>query len=111
MKNLSIENENLSENVIRNSTYDFASNMVAKFGGMILTIFILARMLGPELFGIYALSLSIISIFLTFTDLGVSSAASRYIAEAIGKNDKIKARNENITNNPYNLINVPFIIN
>ncbi len=92
MKNAPIKKENLSENVIRNSTYDFASNIVAKFGGMILTIFILARLLGPELFGIYALAFSIISIFLTFTDLGVGSAASRYISEAIGKNDITKAR-------------------
>jgi len=89
MKN---KRENLSENVIRNSSYDFISGLIAKFGGMIFTIFILARLLGPELFGIYALALSIIAIFLTFIDLGISSAATRYISEAIGRDDKKMAR-------------------
>ncbi len=84
--------ENLSKVVIKNSSYDFISNLIAKFGGMIFSIFILARLLGPELFGVYNLAFSVIAIFLTFTDLGIGSAATRYISEAVGKNDKKKAR-------------------
>ena len=89
MKN---KKENLSEVVVRNSAFDLASNFIAKLGGMIFTIFILARLLGPELFGVYNLAFSIIAIILTFTDLGISSAATRYISEAIGKKDKKTAR-------------------
>jgi O-antigen/teichoic acid export membrane protein len=84
--------ENLSEIIVRNSTYDLISNFIAKFGGMVFTIFILARLLGPELFGVYNLAFSIIAIILTFTDLGISSASIRYLSEAFGKKDKPKAR-------------------
>src|SRR3989344_475433 len=86
------KNEGLSKVVVSSSSYDLLSNIIAKIGGMVFTIFILSRLLGPELFGIYALAFSIISIFLTFTDFGVGSAASRYISEEIGKNNIKKAR-------------------
>jgi len=84
--------ENLSKIVVKNTTYNFISMAIAKIGGLILTIFILARLLGPELFGIYHLAFSVIAILLIFTDLGIGSTATRYISEALGKNQKAKAR-------------------
>ncbi len=84
--------ENLSKVVVKNSAYDFISNSIAKLGGMIFTIFILARLLGPELFGIYNLAFSVIAIFLVFTDLGISTAVTRYVSEALGRKNKQKAR-------------------
>ena len=49
-------------------------------------------MLGPELFGIYNLAFSIAAIILTFTDLGLGDTITRYLSEAVGKNNKTKAR-------------------
>ena len=84
--------ENLSEVVIKNSVYGFLSNSIGKIGGIIFTIIILARLLGPELFGIYSLTFSIAAIFLVFADFGVVGATTRYISDALKKNRKDKAR-------------------
>lgn len=83
-------NEGLSKIVFKNSIYSFASLFLLKFGGLILTILI-ARVLLPELFGIYSLALSIVSIATSFTDLGISNTFLRYLSETLGKNNK-KAR-------------------
>lgn len=49
-------------------------------------------MLLPELFGVYALALSIVTIALTFTDLGMGATATRYISDALGRERQKKAR-------------------
>ena len=79
-----VENQNLSEIAIKNSSYSLAAGLIYKFGGLIFTILI-ARLLLPELFGIYALVLSIVTIFMTFTNLGVDETSLRYISDASGK--------------------------
>lgn len=86
-----VENQNLSEIAIKNSSYSLAAGLIYKFGGLIFTILI-ARLLLPELFGIYALVLSIVTIFMTFTNLGVDETSLRYISDASGKRDNKKAR-------------------
>jgi len=86
-----IENQNLSEIAIKNSSYSLVAGLIYKFGGLILTILI-ARLLLPELFGIYALVLSIVTIFITFTNLGIDETSLRYISDALGKKDNKKAR-------------------
>ena len=85
------EKENLTKIVLKNSAYNFTTTLISKIGGLIFTI-ILARLLLPELFGIYNLVLSIILIALTFADLGINTTALRYISDALGKNKKSKAR-------------------
>jgi O-antigen/teichoic acid export membrane protein len=66
---------------IRNSTYLFMTNVVAKFGSLFFTI-ILAKFLLPiETFGLYSLALSTILLFSVFSDLGVSSAIIRYVSK------------------------------
>lgn len=72
--------------MMKNIIYNSSSLLVANFTGLLVVIF-LARALKPELFGIYSLSLSIISIFAIFADLGINNAATRYIADAVAKND------------------------
>ncbi|MFH1308549.1 MAG: flippase [Patescibacteria group bacterium] len=84
--------ENLAKVIIKGSFYNFISNAIAKLGGIVFTIFILARLLGPELFGIYNLAFSIISIILVFSTFGIGDTATRFIAEALSKKSKIKAR-------------------
>ncbi|MEM4181821.1 MAG: flippase [Candidatus Pacearchaeota archaeon] len=71
---------------IKNSIFQFFTNVVAKGGSLIFTI-ILARMLLPENFGLYTLALSTILIFGAFTDLGIGSALIRYLSK-YGRNPK-----------------------
>ncbi len=86
-----VENQNLSEIAIKNSGYSLAGTLIYKFGGLIFTILI-ARLLLPELFGVYALVLSLITVLMTFTNLGVNETSLRYISDALGKRDNKKAR-------------------
>ena len=86
-----VENQNLSKIAVKNSSYNLIASLILKFGGLIFTILI-ARLLLPELFGIYALVLSLVTIFMTFTNLGVNETSLRYISDALGKRDNKKAR-------------------
>lgn len=67
------------------------NNLLNRFGALFLTI-ILTRFLQPELFGIYSLTLSIILVLTTFTDLGINGALTKYISNALSKNNKLLAR-------------------
>lgn len=70
---------------IKNSSYQFATSLITKIGSLLFTI-IIARLLLPELFGLYGLSLSIILLFSSFSDFGLGSTLLTYIA----KNEKNK---------------------
>ena len=80
-----VEKQNLSKLVLKGSVYNIFSLLALKFGGLVFTI-ILARMLLPELFGIYSLALSIATIVLVFTDLGIDNTFLRYFSGSIEKN-------------------------
>lgn len=86
-----VSKQNLSKIAVKNSAYTFTSILFSKIGGLIFTM-VIARLLLPELFGIYSLALSIVMIALTFTDLGVGRASVRYVSESLGKGDKAEAR-------------------
>ena len=79
------------ENLIQGAKYNLIYTLTNRFSGLILTI-ILARILMPELFGLYSLALSIALVLMTFTDLGVNLALTRYVANALSKKNKSKAR-------------------
>ncbi len=91
MRKNNISSQNLSKVAAKSSIYNLASLIVLKFGGLIFTI-ILARMLLPELFGVYALALSIATLALSFTDWGMENTFLRYLSEFFGKNNKEKSR-------------------
>ncbi len=76
---------------VKNSTYQFLTTGIAKGGSLIFTI-IIARMLLPELFGLYSLALSTIIIFASFSDLGINWALTGYISQFLGKNKPEKAK-------------------
>ncbi len=82
--------KSLTRQAIENSTYSFFINLTSKAGGLIFTI-LLARMLMPELFGLYALVLSIIMTIATFTDLGINTALSRYLADSLAKGKRYES--------------------
>jgi len=69
---------------IKNSGYKLATLITAKVGSMLFTI-IIARMLMPELFGLYGLALSTILFLGIFSDLGISSAMLTFISKTIDK--------------------------
>jgi stage V sporulation protein B len=87
----SIKNQSLSKVALENSSYSLVLNLILKFGGLIFTVLI-ARILMPELFGIYSLALSVVTIVITFTDLGLDNTFLRYFSDALGKRNKPQAR-------------------
>jgi len=86
-----MEKEKMSEVAVKNSAYTFMSSIIFLLSGLIFTV-ILARVLLPELFGIYSLALSLALIALTFTDLGIDSASIRYVSSELGRGSKKRAR-------------------
>jgi len=86
-----IKNQNLSKVAIKGSAYNLLSLLILKFGGLIFTI-IIARLLLPELFGVYALVLSIATVILTFAELGIDNTFLRYLSDSVGKKNKKLSR-------------------
>ena len=76
---------------MKNSSYQLAQSLIFKFGSLLFTI-IIARMLLPELFGLYSLALTTIILFASFSDLGIGSALITYCAKMLGKNNPKKAK-------------------
>jgi len=69
---------------IKNSAYSFSTTLVQKIGAIIFTI-IIARLLMPELFGLYTLALTTIGIFAVISDLGISSTLIRFLSKELVK--------------------------
>lgn len=76
---------------IKNSTYQLMITLSAKIGSLLFTALI-ARMLLPELFGLYSLTLATIVLFSTFSDLGLGSAFMTFCANELSKGNKSKAK-------------------
>ena len=74
---------------IKNSSYQLATNIVSKGGSLIFTI-ILARLLMPELFGLYSVALSTIVLFTAVSELGIGTAMIKFLSQQIEKKGKIK---------------------
>lgn len=89
-----LKNRNFQGNsgiVIKNSIYQLAYTFISKAGSLLFMI-ILARLLMPELFGLYSLVLSIIVIFATFAELGISTTIIRFISKEFErKQSRLKA--------------------
>jgi len=69
---------------IKNSMYQFSTTLIAKIGSLIFII-ILARLLMPELFGLYSLALSTIVLFAAFSDLGIGTSLVRFVSKELSK--------------------------
>lgn len=74
---------------VKNSTFQFSTTLVSKVGSLIFTI-VVARILLPELFGLYSLALSTILVFSAFSDLGISNTLIKFISSS-KNNSKSKA--------------------
>jgi O-antigen/teichoic acid export membrane protein len=88
---MNIKKENLSQIAIQNSMYSVAVVIASKVGGFVFTI-ILARLLLPELFGIYSLALSVVLIAVTLTDLGADLTGMRFMSKALARGNNKQAR-------------------
>jgi O-antigen/teichoic acid export membrane protein len=77
---------------VKNSVYNFSTTLISKFGSLLFVV-ILARLLMPELFGLYNLALSTILIFAAISELGIGQAIIRFVSRSLGKNNKKKAKN------------------
>ena len=89
-----IKNRDFSGNsglAIKNSIYQFSTNFAIKIGSLIFTV-IIARLLMPELFGLYNLALSTILIFFMVSNMGIGQALVRFVSREIGKKNFVKAR-------------------
>ncbi len=84
------QKDSLTESTIKNSLYNFSGTIISRVGALIFTI-LLARMLLPEMYGIYSLVLSVVGIFVTLTDLGMGKTMIRYASEAFGQGKNAKA--------------------
>lgn len=80
----------LARKVLRNSILNSSRALISGFGGFVFSI-VVARILAPEQFGIYALAISI-CFFIMQIDFGSGYSAIRYIAYAVGKGDEELAR-------------------
>ncbi len=102
-----IKNKDFSGNTglaVKNSIYQFSTLLTAKIGSLIFTI-ILARLLLPELFGLYSLALSTLVLFTALSNLGIGDAAIRFISKELGKGNKKKAKSYTVY-----LIKLKFIL-
>jgi stage V sporulation protein B len=70
--------------IVRNSTWQIATTLVAKFGS-ILFIIIIARLMVPEIFGLYGLAISTILFIGVFSDFGIGEALMTFISKTIDK--------------------------
>jgi len=81
----------VAKRVARNAVYRTGALIVGNVSGLFLTIY-LARLLMPEQFGIYSLTLSIGMLAVAFSNMGIDGAVVRYIAYHAGKKDLRKIR-------------------
>lgn len=98
---------NTTKKVLKNTFYSFLATIVSRIGALIFTI-IIARLLFPDLFGIYNLALTIILTIATFTDLGINTTVIRYLSDSLktkSKNAEKEARSRT-----YFLLNFKIIL-
>src|SRR6056297_2603684 len=74
--------QGLGKETMKNSGYNLTNKIISKVGGLVLTI-ILARMLLPELYGLYNLVLSIVLIAGAIINRGTKNTLVRYVSEQL----------------------------
>ena len=84
-------NKGYSGLAIKNSANQVSTILVTKLGSLAFTA-IIARVLMPELFGLYSLVFSTIFVFTSFADMGVGTALTRFVSRALAKSDNKKAK-------------------
>ncbi len=70
---------------IKNSSWQIATTLTARIGSLLFTITI-ARLMLPEIYGLYGLALSTILFMGVFCDFGIGPALTTFISKTIDKN-------------------------
>ncbi|MCL6500887.1 MAG: oligosaccharide flippase family protein, partial [Candidatus Pacearchaeota archaeon] len=96
-----------AQQAVTNSFYQFILSLINKLGSLIFTILI-ARLMFPELFGLYNLALTIILLIATLTDLGLNSTLIRYLAESLKK--KTEKTKQEARSRLYFLLNIKIFL-
>lgn len=86
-----MDKESNSFKVLSNLSWISSSIFIERIGTLIFSI-IIARLLMPEGFGIYSLAISTAMILITFTDLGVNSALTKYLTKSIQRKNYALAK-------------------
>lgn len=76
---------------VKNSFYQFMATVITNLTSLIFLI-ILARILLPELFGLYSLALTTIILFVTLSNLGIGETLVKFVSQELGKKRKAKAK-------------------
>ena len=76
---------------VKNSLFNLGTTFISRIGTLIFTI-ILARILLPELFGLYSLAISTILIFTALSSLGFGNSLVYFVSKELSKNNKSKAK-------------------
>jgi stage V sporulation protein B len=71
---------------VKNSIFQLSKTIVEKFGALIFMILV-ARLLLPELFGLYSLALSTIVLFASLTSLGIGTVLVKFLSNSLEKKD------------------------
>src|SRR3954462_3724676 len=82
------QDKGLTAKVFRGSSYGTAGQFAVLASAFVATPF-LVRMQGAERYGVLALVSLVVGYFL-YADLGMSSASTRFAAEALGQQDRRK---------------------
>ncbi len=80
---------------IKNSVHQLSLTVIAKIGGLLFTA-IIARVLMPELFGLYSLVFFTIYTFVSFSDMGIGTSLIRFVSMALAKGDEKKAKSYSV---------------
>jgi len=70
--------------IVKNSTWQIATMLVSKIGSVFFMI-IIARLMAPEVYGLYGLAISTILFLGVFSDLGMGEALMTFISKTIDK--------------------------
>jgi O-antigen/teichoic acid export membrane protein len=81
----------IAKRVARNAVYRTGAVVIGNASGLLLAV-VLARLLKPEHFGIYSLTLSIAMLASALANMGIDGAVIRYVAYHAGREDLKKLR-------------------
>ena len=91
-----IENIGTGRHAARMASALFAGRIVSILLAGV-SLIVVARILGPCYYGIYALSLAVVGIFGAFGDFGISSTINRFVPEYLSQNKRVRI-NELLSN-------------
>jgi len=82
-----MKSESLTSQAFKGGFWDFGSNIIGRTGALLFTV-VIARLLLPEKFGIYTLSMAVALVFITTFDFGINQTLIRYVSNNLHNHKK-----------------------